>query len=79
MSTEDDDRNQYHSSGNLVHVGPWALEVDRLWASIDEIERSGIPLDQIGLALAHNWTACVVALARKNLAILRALIAEASP
>jgi hypothetical protein len=69
---------RYHSSNNLVYVGRWALEIDALWSSIDELERGGISLDQIGLALAHNWTACVVALARKNVAILRALIAEAS-
>jgi hypothetical protein len=73
---QDDD--EYHSSGNLVHVGPWALEIDHLWTSIDEIERSGVSLDQIGLALDHNWPACVLALARKNLAVLRALIAEAA-
>jgi hypothetical protein len=73
-----DANSNYHSPQGYVYVGRWAIEIDALWSSIDEIERGGIPLDQIGLALAHNWPASVVALARQNVAVLRALIAEAS-
>jgi hypothetical protein len=67
----------YHSSSNIVYVGRWALEIDALWNSIDEIERGGITLTEIHHALNVNWSAAVVALARKNIAVLRALIAEA--
>jgi hypothetical protein len=74
------DASPYHSSGNLVHVGPWALEVDRLWASIDEIERDGVAsLDEIGAALTHKWSVAVIALAFKHIAMLRDVIAEARP
>jgi hypothetical protein len=68
----------YHSINGYVYTAEYALEITAIWDGVDALERGGIPLDQIGLALAHNWTACVVALARKNLAALRALIAEAS-
>jgi len=75
----DDDSASYHATAGYVYAGPWAFELGALWASIDEIERgSGITLDQIGSALAHNWTAAVVALALNNIAVLRALIDESS-
>jgi hypothetical protein len=73
-----DEPIQYHAASAYVYVGPHAFTFAEIWDGVDALERGGIPLDQIGLALAHNWTACVVALARKNLATLRVLIAEAS-
>ena len=45
--------------------------------SIDEIETSGIPFDDIGLALSTNWPATVTALALRRIGCLRAIIAEA--
>jgi hypothetical protein len=74
-----DDERSYHSASAYVHVGPWAVEVSAIWAGIDAAEGAGIRLDEIHRALAHNWTPTVVALARRNMATLRALVDEASP
>ena len=70
--------DEYHGIGGLVHVGrDWAFDLGELWESIDEIETSGIPLDDIGLALSTNWPATVTALALRRIGCLRAIIAEA--
>jgi hypothetical protein len=67
----------YYSPSGFVYVGEHALELGAVWDGVEAAERAGVTLDQIGLALTHNWTAAAVALARRNVATLRALIREA--
>lgn len=76
-AVNDDERN-YHSSSALVYVGNWPLEIPAIWDGIQRAEDARISLDQISGALNTNWSACVVALARGNVAVLRALIDEAA-
>jgi hypothetical protein len=73
-----DDGFSYHGSDGFVYIADWAFEIGALWESIDDIERGGIPLDQIGRALSFNWPATVTALALKNLACLYTIIADAA-
>jgi hypothetical protein len=74
---DDDDCGEYHTTGGLVYAGNWALEIVAIWDGVQAAEHARIPLSQISRALSHNWPACVVPLARKNIAVLRALIHEA--
>jgi hypothetical protein len=74
---DDDERGEYHTTGGLVYTGNWALEIVAIWDGVQAAEDARIPLSQISRALAHNWSATVVALARKNIATLHTLIAEA--
>jgi hypothetical protein len=73
-----DDDQRYHGVQSLVYVNPdWAFEIGTIWDGIEAAEMAGISLDEIGRALSHNWVATVIALARKNIAVLCALTAEA--
>ena len=72
-------REPYYTPGAFVYVGNLALELAAIWDGVDAAECGGTSLNQIGRALAYNWSAAVTALALKNMAVLRALIAEASP
>ena len=76
---EDNEQPKYHSPSGYVYAGEHALELAAIWSGIETAEDAAVPLEQIGRALAHNWTATVVALAFGNVAVLRALIAEARP
>jgi len=76
MSAYDDGR-QYHAAAAYVQVGRWAFTEDELWQGIDDAECAGIPLNEIGRALAANRIAALVALATRNLATLRAIIGDA--
>jgi len=71
-----DDERQYHSLAGYVHAGDLLLEIAAIWDGVVLAETAGISLDQLGRALSYNWSACVVALARGNIAVLRALIDE---
>jgi hypothetical protein len=73
----ENDNYDYHAAGAYVEIGLYAFDISTLWHRIDTIERGGISLSDIGLALDHNWPATVTALAFENIATLRALIAEA--
>jgi len=68
---------QYHSLAGYVDAGNLTLEIAAIWDGIDHAEAEGVALNHIGEALRYNWTACVTALAFKNIATLRALIDEA--
>ena len=75
-----DDEPDYHAAACLVYVGSsYAFELAAIWNGIQSAEDAGITLAQIGVALAHNWPATVVALALKNIATLRVLITEVTP
>ena len=67
----------YHSLAGYVHAGDLLLEIAAIWEGVQTAEDAGISLSQIGRALSYNWSATVVALARGNVAVLRALIDEA--
>lgn len=72
------DDEGYRGVQSLVYVNPdWAFEIGAIWDGVEEAEMAGISLDEIGRVLSHNWVATVIALARKNIAVLRALTAEA--
>jgi putative DNA primase/helicase len=73
-----DEGHMYHSAAGYVYAAGWAIELSALWDAIDEVvERTDIPLGQIGLVLQHNRSAAIIAIAFKNVACLRALIDEA--
>jgi hypothetical protein len=72
-----DDEREYYSVAGYVQAGDWLLEIAAIWLGVDRAETVGISLDRIGRALAHNWSATAGALARGNVAVLRALIDEA--
>jgi hypothetical protein len=76
---QNDDNFPYYAPGSLVYIGDLAFTLDEIWIGVDHAERAGVPLNQIGRALTHNWTACVGALARKNIVTLRVLITETQP
>jgi hypothetical protein len=69
---------QYHSWAGYVHAGDLLLEIAAIWEGVQTAEDAGISLSQTGRALSYNWSATVVALARGNVAVLRALIDEAA-
>ena len=68
----------YHAAAGYVHAGDLLLEIAAIWEGVQTAEDAGISLNQIGRALSYNWSATVVALARGNVATLRALIDEAN-
>jgi len=72
------DDEGYRSVQSLVYVGSdRAFELGAIWDGVEAAELADISLDKIGRALSHNWVATVIALACKNIAVLRALTAEA--
>jgi|EndMetStandDraft_8_1072994.scaffolds.fasta_scaffold15596_3 hypothetical protein len=72
------DDEGYRGVQSLVYVNSdWAFEIGAIWDGVEAAEMADISLDEIGRALSHNWVATVIALARKNIAVLRALTAEA--
>jgi hypothetical protein len=74
-----DEPSQYHNAAAYVYIGAsHAFTLDEIWQGVDAAEAARISLDQVSRALSHNWPATVVALARKNIAVLRALIDEAA-
>jgi hypothetical protein len=73
-----DDEREYHAAAAFVYIGDRASTLDEIWSGVEAAEDAGIPLSQISLALSHNWSATVVALALRNAATLRALIDEAN-
>jgi hypothetical protein len=75
MSARDDERS-YHAAAAYVQIGPWAFTEDELWRGVDNAESAGIPLDQIGLALALNWCATAIALATGDFVTLHTIIAD---
>jgi hypothetical protein len=75
-----DDKGPYHAGRAYVEVGSsWAFTEGEIWDAVDHAESVGIPLGEIGRALASNWTAAVIALTLHNIATLRTLIGEARP
>jgi hypothetical protein len=73
---QDDDSN-YHASGAYVYIANLAILESEIWSGVDYAEAAGISLEAITTALRDNRDAAIVALARKNLAVLRAIIDEA--
>ena len=73
---QDDDRSYYDITA-FVYIGGRAFTLGEIWSGVDAAERAGVSLGEIGRALTHNWTAAAVALARRNIATLRALIRDA--
>jgi hypothetical protein len=70
--------HEYHAAAAYVYIGQRALTLAELWDGVDHAEAAGIPLAEIGIALAANWTAAATALALRDTATLRVLIDEAS-
>jgi hypothetical protein len=75
---QNDEPSEYHSVAAYVYIGNHAFTLDEIWSGVELAEAAGIPLAQIGRALSQNWSATTTALALKNVAVLRALIGEAS-
>ena len=69
----------YHTRDVLVHAGRWRFTVGEVWSAIDDAERGGFTLDEIGLTLYINRSAAVCALVLRRHAVLHALIDEARP
>jgi hypothetical protein len=59
----DDNHSQYHSPQGYVYTKTLALETSAIWEGVDELERRGISLEAIGLALQGDWQTIVHALA----------------
>ena len=74
-----DDDGPYYDITAFVYIGDRAFTLDEIWSGVDAAERAGISLAEIGRALTHNWTAAVIALALRNVGVLRALVDEALP
>ena len=50
------DHFPYYSPDAFVYVGEHALELGAIWDGVEAAEHAGVALNQIGLALTHNWT-----------------------
>ena len=59
----DDDHGAYHAAAGYVYTDELALEISAIWDGIDAAERNGVPLGQIGRALAIDWQCTVIRLA----------------
>jgi hypothetical protein len=58
-----DDDGAYHAAAGYVYTDELALEISAIWDGIDAAERNGVPLGQIGRALAIDWHCTVILLA----------------